>query len=171
MSTLQQQTINFNKNLVLSNNGGNLSNDAGLILVAEFMHQIHFKHLLEETLHFKENRKFYRYPKVQLFKQLLTQLITGYFNDTAANTLAADPSFNLALNSLVASQPTLSRFINQISVEDLAGVTKLVARLAQLVITQKRQHQMIIDLDSTHADTFGRQEGSAFNTHYQANGW
>lgn len=171
MSTLQQQTVNFNKNLVLSNNGGHLSNDAGLILVAEFMHQIHFKRLLKETLHFKENRKFYRYPKAQLFKQLLTQLVTGYFNDTAANTLAADPSFNLALNSLVASQPTLSRFINQISVEDLAGVTKLVTRLAQLVITQKRQHQMIIDLDSTHADTFGRQEGSAFNTHYRTNGY
>ncbi|KRK09978.1 hypothetical protein FD11_GL000388 [Ligilactobacillus pobuzihii E100301 = KCTC 13174] len=32
-SALQQQTVNFNKNLVISNNGGNLSNDAGLILV------------------------------------------------------------------------------------------------------------------------------------------
>lgn len=171
MSTLQQQTVNFNKNLVLSNNGGHLSNDAGLILVAEFMHQIHFKRLLKETLHFKENRKFYRYHKNQLFKQLLIQLIAGYFDDTAANKLTADMSFELVLDNLVASQPTLSRYINQISADDLAGITKLVAKLAQLVITQKKQRQLIIDLDSTHSDTFGYQKGSAFNTHYQTNGY
>jgi len=171
MSTLQQQTVNFNKNLVLSNNGGNLSNDAGLILVAEFMHQIHFKRLLQENLHFKDKRKFYKYHQLHLFRQLLTQLIAGYFNDNAANKLTADLSFKLVLDNLVASQPTLSRFINQISADELAGITELVAKLAQLVITQKRQHQLIIDLDSTHADTFGQQEGSAFNTHYQTNGY
>src|SRR5699024_10651300 len=115
MSTLQQQTVNFNKNLVLSNNGGHLSNDAVLILVAEFMHLIHFKRLLKETLHFKETRKFYRYHKNQLFKQLVIQLIAGYFNDTAANKLTADLSFKLVFVNLVASQPTLSRFFTKIS--------------------------------------------------------
>lgn len=93
MSALQQQTVNFNKNLVLSNNVGNLSNDVSLVLVAEFMHQIHFNRLLQENLHFKDRRKFYKYHKNHLFKQLLTQLIAGYFNDTAANTLTS------ALNS------------------------------------------------------------------------
>jgi Transposase DDE domain. len=30
---------------------------------------------------------------------------------------------------------------------------------------------MFIDLDSTHSDTYGKQEDSAFNTHYQAEGY
>src|SRR5699024_2913548 len=171
MSTLHQQTVNFNKNLVLSNNGGNLSNDAGLVLVAEFMQQLHFKRLIQENLQFKDQRKFYKYHKNHLFKQLLTQLIAGYFNDTAANTLTADLSFKLVLDNLVASQPTLSRFINQVSADELTGVTNLVTQLAQLVITQKKQHQLIMDLDSTHSDTFGHQDGSDFNTHYQTNGY
>ena len=98
-------------------------------------------------------------------------MIAGYFNDTAANTLVEDPSFKLVLDNLVASQPTLSRFINQISAEDLVGITNLVAKLAQLVITQKRHRQLIIDLNSTHSDNFGQQEGSDFNTHYQTNGY
>ena len=166
MSTLQQQTVNFNKNLVISNNGGNLSNDAGLILVAEFMHQIHFKRLLKETLHFS---KFYRYHKNHLFMQLLTRLIAGYFNDTTANKLTADLTFKLVLDNLVAAQPTLLCFINQISADDLAGITRLVAKLEQLVITQKKQRQLIIDLDSTHSDTFGYQKGSDFHMHYQTN--
>ncbi|GEN48337.1 IS1380 family transposase [Ligilactobacillus pobuzihii] len=171
MSTLHQQTVSFNKNLVLSNNGGNLSNDAGLVLVAEFMQQLHFKRLIQENLQFKDQRKFYKYHKNHLFKQLLTQLIAGYFNDTAANTLTADLSFKLVLDNLVASQPTLSRFINQVSADELTGVTNLVTQLAQLVITQKKQHQLIMDLDSTHSDTFGHQDGSDFNTHYQTNGY
>src|SRR5699024_10808647 len=95
----------------------------------------------------------------------------GYFNDTAANTLTADLSFKLVLDNLVASQPTLSRFINQVSADELTGVTNLVTQLAQLVITQKKQHQLIMDLDSTHSDTFGHQDGSDFNTHYQTNGY
>ena len=93
MSSLRQQTVNFNKNLLLSNNGGNLSNDAGLILVAEFMHQAHFKCFLEEILLFRETRKFSKYHKNHLFKQLLTSLIAGYFNDTAANKLIEDLRF------------------------------------------------------------------------------
>lgn len=143
MLTLQQRTVNLNQNLVLSNNDGNLSNDAGLILVAEIIHQIHLKRLLKETLH--------------LSIDMLTQLITEYFNDTAASKLATDLSFKLTLDNLVASQPTLSHFINQIFAENLAGITKLIAKLAQLVITPKRQHQLIIDLDSTHSDTLGHQ--------------
>jgi hypothetical protein len=30
---------------------------------------------------------------------------------------------------------------------------------------------MIIDVDSTHADTFGHQENANYNAHYQANGY
>lgn len=101
------------------------------------MHQVHFKRLLKENLQFKEICKFYRYHKKHFFKQLLTQLIAVYFSGTAANTLAEDPSFKFVLDNLVASQLTFSRFIKQISTEDLAWITKLV-KLAQLVNTQKR---------------------------------
>jgi hypothetical protein len=103
MSTLQQQTVNFNKNLLLSNNGGHLSNDAGLSLVTEFMQQINFTQLLHDNLYFKERRKLYKYSKNRLFKQLVMQLIAGYFNDAAANTLTQDVGFNLILDNLVGS--------------------------------------------------------------------
>ena len=103
MLTLQQQTVNFNKNLVFSNNGGNLSNDVTLILVAKFMHQIRFK----------ESRKFYKYRKNHLFNQPLTQLIVAYFNDTAANKLTKDLSFKLVLGNLVASQQLFPAFLTK----------------------------------------------------------
>jgi len=46
-----------------------------------------------------------------------------------------------------------------------------LAALTQFVLHQTNQNQMIVDLDSTHTDTCGQQEDSAFNAHYQANGY
>lgn len=39
------------------------------------------------------------------------------------------------------------------------------------MIVQKGQSQIIIILNSTHANTFGQQEGIDFKTHYQTNGY
>ncbi|GBG94269.1 hypothetical protein LFYK43_07280 [Ligilactobacillus salitolerans] len=158
MSTLQQVPLNFNKNLVISNTGGTLTNDGGLLLVSEFMHQINFSQLVKDNLHFQEERKYFKHSKNHLFQQLLMQLLAGYSNDTAANTLAKDVSFKLALDQLVSSQPTLSRYINRISENELDGVARLSQKLAQLVIKQRQQAQLILDLDSTHSDTYGKQK-------------
>jgi hypothetical protein len=43
MATLHENTLNFNKKMTVTNTGGNLSTDAGLILVKEFLHSIGFE--------------------------------------------------------------------------------------------------------------------------------
>ncbi len=37
--------------------------------------------------------------------------------------------------------------------------------------TARNTTEMIFDLDSTHSDTFGNQETSGYNAHYQTNGY
>lgn len=37
--------------------------------------------------------------------------------------------------------------------------------------TVRNDTEMIIDLDSTHSDTFGHQEQTDYNAHYQTNGY
>lgn len=85
--------------------------------------------------------------------------------------MAHATDFKLVLAQTVASQPTLSRFINHVSASGLFSVRTLLGSLAQLVSGQLNQHQLILDLDSTHADTYGDQEKSAYNGHYQTNGY
>lgn len=126
---------------------------------------------MTQTVQFKDERKYRHFSKSSLFKQLVFQLAAGYQNDEAANTLCHDTCFNLALNREVASQSTLSRSINQIRPTDLFTLQRFLAALTHFVLHQTNQHQVIVDLDSTHTDTYGQQEDSAFNTHYQVNGY
>ncbi|SFV41388.1 IS1380 family transposase [Ligilactobacillus acidipiscis] len=171
MSTLHHEKLLFNDQINISNDGGELANDAGTLLIAEFLHQIHFDQLLEDNLHFKDDRKYCTFPLNNLFKQLLLQLLAGYCQDQSANTLSHAVDFKLVLSQAVASQPTLSRFINHISASGLFSVKSLLGSVAHFVLGQLNQHQLILDLDSTHADTFGDQEKSAYNGHYQTNGY
>lgn len=171
MSTLHHERFLFNNQIKISNDGGKLANDAGILLIKEFLHQINFDQFLEANLRFKDDRKYCTFTMNDLFKQLLFQLLAGYFQDQSANTLAQAADFNLALKQAVASQPTLSRFINHVSATGLFSVKSVMISLAYLVLGQLNQHQLILDLDSTHADTFGNQEKSAYNGHYQTNGY
>lgn len=171
MSTLQQQSLLFNPKLEISNDGGRLSSDGGILLVKEFMKKIQFDHFLQETVAFQDNRKYCTHQLKNQFTQLVLQLIAGYQKDEAANTLKEDPVFQLALDKLCASQPTLSRFINGVSQEELPGVHHLAQTLGAFLIEQTNQRQMILDIDSTHCDTYGKQEESTYNGHYKTTGY
>ncbi|KRN75878.1 hypothetical protein IV43_GL000878 [Ligilactobacillus acidipiscis] len=55
--TLHHKRLLFNKQLNICNDGGELANDAGTLLPAEFLHQINFNQFLQSNLHFKDDRK------------------------------------------------------------------------------------------------------------------
>ena len=58
METLQEKSLEFNSNMIVSNDGGQLSNDAGLLLLFEFLHKINFDNLLTEHFHLKDSRAY-----------------------------------------------------------------------------------------------------------------
>ncbi|MCF1630737.1 transposase, partial [Tetragenococcus koreensis] len=77
--TLQQKSLTFNaqKEISVANDGGNLTNDAGIVLVAEFLKQIHFDQLLAQYVHIPDPRCFVRHEWLEVLKQWLYQLIAG----------------------------------------------------------------------------------------------
>lgn len=62
----------------------------------------------------------------------------------------------------------MSRFYQtfQNNLTALTGLYKLALHLADLKLGTMRGN-LILDMDSTHFDTFGKQEGVEFNAHYQ----
>lgn len=52
MATLQEKRVNFNSKVTISNTGGNLSTDTGLILVKEFMSSMGLTNLAKRLLTF-----------------------------------------------------------------------------------------------------------------------
>ena len=102
--------------MTVTNTGGNLSTDAGLILVKEFLHSIGFEQLMEKELHFQDSRLSPTHSNETILEQLIFQLIAGYDTDASANILRQDPFFQQMLEkSTLASQPSLSRFWDRIS--------------------------------------------------------
>ncbi|MBQ6502737.1 MAG: transposase, partial [Flexilinea sp.] len=71
----------------------------------------------------------------------------------------------------LASQPTLSRFHNRLDENTLAQLEEILKILRERAYSVKMPEHVLFDLDTTLFSTFGKQEGGAFNFHYQANGY
>ncbi|OJG28559.1 hypothetical protein RU98_GL000152 [Enterococcus caccae] len=172
MSTLQQNALQFNSNCSISNDGGQLSSDSGLLLVQEFLHHIGFDALLQEHCVFFDPRKYCFHSSLDLFKQLLFQTIVGYKADSVSDSLCHDPVFTLALSKdALASQPTMSRFTQWWDASAFNGLQSLNRQLGNQFVQQMNCQEMVIDVDSTHSDTFGKQENTAYNGHYGTVGY
>nr|WP_253295907.1 transposase [Enterococcus raffinosus] len=123
------------------------------MLVQEFLHRIDFDSRIEETCLFSDPRKYATHTTKDLFKQLLFQVIAGYKSESASDHLINDPIFTLALGKdALASQPTLSRFIQWWDTNTVQSFHALNAQLGETFIEQLNRHEMVIDLGSTHAD-------------------
>ena len=172
MVTLQESAVKFNNNLHVSHTGGRLSSDSGLVLVDELMDAIHFDELSNQYVSYNENRLFWTHDNNKILKQLVLQLIAGYKADSSANILQYDPVLQtLSTDDVLASQPSISRFFDRISnqtIKDLQTLNQYLIDQARLV---RNDTDMVIDLDSTHSDTFGHQEQTNYNAHYKTNGY
>jgi len=172
MTILHKIKLHSNPNIQITNNGGNFTADGGLSIVIEYLYKINFFDLVDNKIHFNDPRKFVNHTNLDILKQLLLQLIAGYQNDSAANLLQNDPGLKLILGrEKLASHPTISRFFKRMTQKNIDELCNVIQLLVDQVIDKKNQQEMIIDVDSTHTDTYGNQEGSNYNAHYQATGY
>ncbi len=116
---------------------------------------------------------------------LLTCARNEYEKDDYADELTNDPVFKSVLEKdALASQPTLSRFYNRMDDTDrrtqragsaeqetLKQFTAINQKMHDLVYSVCPPEYILFDIDSTLLDTYGKQEGEAFNYHYQAHGY
>ena len=71
----------------------------------------------------------------------------------------------------LASQPTLSRFFSRMDEDTLLQMQQILRRMRRTIYALDTPEHILLDLDSTLLDTYGSQEGEAFNYHYQAHGY
>ena len=172
MVTLQENTVKFNNNLIVSHDGGQLSSDSGLVLIDELMDVLEFNQLSEKIVKLKDDRKYWTHSNHKILKQLILQIIAGYDTDSAANILQHDPILQtLSTDEPLASQSSISRFLDRVIQETILTLQELNQSLSDKARLVRNDTNMIIDLDSTHSDTFGNQEQTAYNAHYGTTGY
>ncbi len=171
MDILNTKALECNRKIKINFNGGDLSSDAGLLLIKEFAAKIGFIKQIKKI--FKTTDKSLRYHKDdENLMQMIYQIISAYFEDDCADELNYDPVFQAILGKeSLASQPTLSRFFNRMDENTLAQFDAIDRKLRDIIYFIKKPEHMLLDLDSTLLETYGRQEGEGFNFHYQSHGY
>jgi len=118
-----------------------------------------------------------RHALEDLLAQRIFGLACGHPDANDADRLADDPIHKLLLGrdpidgDPLASQPTISRFENQVGVQELYAMG---CELADTVVDRHRQRlhgrarRITIDLDPTDDPTHGAQQLTFFNGHYDS---
>ena len=172
MNSLRDTALESNPYLKINFDGGDLSSDAGLVLIKEFAEKIGLVKLVYRMFKTNDTATFRIHIDPENLLQMIYQTIAAYFEDDCADELTVDPIFTAILEkSSLASQPTISRFFNRMDNTTLEQFDKIEKLMRDIVYSIKPPEHMLFDLDSTLLHTYGKQEGEAFNYHYQAHGY
>ena len=128
--------------------GGDITSDAGVILVNEFCTAIGLQEALRKHL---EAHPMREYDDWRVAYQRVIMLVAGYLRDVDAERLDRDPAFAHVLGS-VASQPTLSRRLSSMGESD-GELLRLAIREVQRNVARVAPGRefVVVDVDSTLA--------------------
>ena len=172
MSIVNTLALESNRQIKINFDGGDLSSDAGLLLIKEFISKLGIDTLLEKAFKTNDPALFRYHSDPKKLLQMIYMIIAGYFEDDASDELTNDPVFKSVLEKdALASQPTVSRFFNRMDEDTLNQFLAIARVLRRKIYSIQMPQAVILDLDSTLLDAYGRQEGRAFNFHYQSNGY
>lgn len=172
MDIVNTLALESNKQIKINFGGGDLSSDAGLLLIKEFVSRIGIDKVISKSFKTNDTASFRYHTDRENLLQMIYMIIAGYFEDDASDELTNDPVFKAILDkNALASQPTVSRFFNRMDEDTLNQFLSIGRILRKKIYSISLPEAVILDLDSTLLDTYGSQEGRAFNYHYLANGY
>ena len=172
MSIVNTFSLQSNRQIKINFDGGDLSSDAGLLLIKEFISKLGIERLLNRSFKTNDSAVFRYHTDRDNLLQMIYMIMAGYFEDDASDELIKDPIFKAVLEkSALASQPTVSRFFNRMDEDTLKQFQEISQILRKRIYSIQMPQAVILDLDSTLLAAYGKQEGRAFNFHYRSNGY
>ena len=172
MSIVNTFSLQSNRQIKINFDGSDLSSDAGLLLIKEFISKLGIERLLNRSFKTNDSAVFRYHTDRDNLLQMIYMIMAGYFEDDASDELTKDPVFKAVLEkSALASQPTVSRFFNRMDEDTLKQFQEISQILRKRIYSIQMPQAVILDLDSTLLAAYGKQEGRAFNFHYRSNGY
>ena len=172
MSIVNTLALESNRQIKINFDGGDLSSDAGLLLIKEFVSKLGINKLIGRNFKTNDSATFRFHTDRDNLLQMIYMIIAGYFEDDASDELTNDPVFKAVLDKeALASQPTISRFFNRMDENTLNQFLAIGRILRKKIYSIQMPEAVVLDLDSTLLEAYGKQEGRAFNYHYQSNGY
>ncbi|HEU5219102.1 MAG TPA: IS1380 family transposase [Gemmatimonadales bacterium] len=148
-----------------------LSSDAGLLPIRQFDEQLGFSQQLADALDDPRDPDLIEHTVPAMFRARLYGILAGYEDQNDHDALRADPVFKLVAGRLptdrdLASQPTLSRFENSVSIASLKRLRDVFIDQFIASFTAPPRH-LLFDLDAVDDPAHGRQQLVLFHGYYE----
>ncbi len=150
--------------------GGDVTSDAGVLVMKETANKIGIIERLVQAIHDERHQSYVKHESTELFTQRILQIVSGYEDANDSNDLIIDPGFKAACDRLpseadLASQSTITRFENSISTKDIYRIAEVF--VDQFVASYDTPPEAIVlDMDDTEDETHGAQQLSLFNGYH-----
>lgn len=176
-SAPQTQQLRFDfipsRGVVLTPGAGMLTSDAGLLAVRQFDERAGWTELFAACI--ADGRSDAAHSVLSMIRQRVYGIIAGYEDCNDHDTLRDDPVFKMIAGRFpdadpLASQPTLSRLENAVTIASLFKLIDLSVEMGVARVKAKHggtlPRRVTIDLDPTDDPAHGQQQLSFFHGFY-----
>lgn len=153
--------------------GGRLSSDGGVLLLAQIERQLGVAGRLAKCIEDPRDPAAVQHSIAEMIRFRALLIAAGYPDGNDCDALRSDPAFKMAVGRLpesgqdLCSQPTMSRL------ENLPGETALKRMMAAMIdlfcdsfaVVPPR---IVLDIDDTEDAAHGGQQLALFNAHYDS---
>jgi hypothetical protein len=159
------------RGVVSRNDGGDITSDAGLLLVSLADKKIGLTQAMADAILDPREQGKVSHGIIEMARERIYAICQDYEDANDLNTLRHDPALKTVCERLpksgeaLASQPTISRFENMPGAKEQARVAVAMARKVISALPAKTS-RVIIDVDPTDDPCYGQQEFEFFNGHY-----
>jgi hypothetical protein len=167
----------FQRKLVVDFEGGEITGDAGLVVLREFDERLALTSELGKLVADGRDRRYVSHSVLDLVRQRIYQIAAGYEDANDATLLRDDPTMRAVVDRVdrpLASQPTLSRLENAVDWDSVRRLEdeglEWFCRVGGGIDGRGRNscEELILDIDSSEDPTHGQQELTFFNGHYDS---
>jgi hypothetical protein len=163
-----QLGFGFQPKLCVDFAGGDLTSDAGLLVLREFDDVLGLTEAALARLVDERDRRYVTHPLGTLLRQRVYQIVAGYADVNDATAVRTDPTFQLVAGrgaaTPLASQPTLSRWENALPWPAIQRLTELGVEwfCAHAFAPGVSPREIILEPDGTDAAAHGAQQLALF---------
>ena len=157
----------------VSFDGGRLTSDAGVLLLAEVERRLKLAERLARCLADPRAAARIRHTLAEMIRFRVLLIAAGYPDANDCDGLRIDPAFKMAVGRLPASgedlcsQPTMCRLEN---LPGAVALKRMMAAMVELFCDSYEQvpRRIVLDIDDTADRVHGRQQLSLFHAHYDS---
>ncbi len=157
--------------VVVEVNDAPLTSDAGLLPIRQLDQRLGFTSQLAAAVHDSRDPDLIEHSVLDMLRVRLYGILAGYEDQNDHDALRHDPVFKLLADRLptgpdLASQPTLSRFENAVTIADLKRLRDVLIEQFIASFATPPRH-LLFDLDAVDDPTHGQQQLTLFHGFYE----